>query len=266
MIKDLLNKYGAKPNKTLGQNFLTDKNILEKIIKSADLKKTDTVLEVGPGIGTLTQELAKNAGYVIAIEKDKTMCKILQETLAEFNNVKIIHGDILKIKKLEKFKNYKVVANIPYYLTSHLIREFLEAEQQPEFMVLMVQKEVAQRICSKPPDMSLLSVSVQFYADPKIISYVSKNCFWPSPKVDSAIIKIIPKFVGCPTSHKLFFKIAKAGFSHPRKQILGNLAGALKLDKNFVETWLQKNNINPAQRAETLSIEDWQNLASTIEK
>jgi len=276
-IKVILEKYGAKPSKGLGQNFLVDKNVLNKITETADIKPNDTVLEIGPGLGTLTQELAKRAGKVIAVEKDTTMIKILGETLQNYKNVEIIQDDILKIHPVIRQGalsndrvNYKVVANIPYYLTSPLIRKFLEADNQPSEMVLMLQKEVAQRICAKPPKMSLLAVSVQFYADAKIISYVSKNCFWPAPKIDSAIIKITPrsqtshKTVWNPTSHNLFFKIVKAGFSQPRKQLASNLAKELKIDKEKTALWLEKNNIEPTQRAETLSIEDWKNLANSV--
>ena len=308
IIKDLLSKYQTRPNKIMGQNFLIDKNVLDKIVQTAGLKPTDIVLEIGPGIGTLTQELATRAKQVVSIEKDKTMVEILKETLAGYKNVEVIYADILKIDfaslrgrseatdeaiqslyvrprlprrlrapRNDGIKNYKIIANIPYYLTSPLIRKFLETENKPDFMVLMVQKEVAQRICSKPPDMSLLSVSVQFYADPKIITYVSKNCFWPSPKVDSAIIKIIPRGQTsrprCPTSreagsrtfHDLFFRVVKAGFSHPRKQIAGNLSAGLKLSKEKIAKWLAENKIDPTQRAETLSINDWQNLAKTVD-
>jgi 16S rRNA (adenine1518-N6/adenine1519-N6)-dimethyltransferase len=272
-IKEILEKYEKRPSKGLGQNFLIDKNILQKIIKPANLKKEDTVLEIGPGLGTLTQELAKNAGKVIAIEKDKTMCEILRKTLAEFKNVEIINADVLKLKNFKlnsnlKFQisNYKVVANLPYYITSPVIRMFLESENPPNEMVLMLQKEVAQRICEKPGNMSLLAVSVQFYAKPEIISYVSKNCFWPSPKVDSAVIKITPfkansKFK---IQNSKFFTIVKAGFLHPRKQLAPNLAKELKFGREAVEAWLAKNNISPTQRAETLSIQDWQNLAKSF--
>ena len=271
-IKSLLNKYDSKPSKGLGQNFLIDKNVLSKIIEAAALKPTDVVLEIGPGIGTLTQKLAKNCKKVIAIEKDKTMVKILSEILKDFNNIKIINNDVLKIENWDliencklKIKNYKIVANIPYYITSPVIRKFLESENKPDFMVLMVQKEVAQRICAKPPNMSLLAVSVQFYAEPKIISYVSKNCFWPSPKIDSAIIKITPhKIVGHRESYNLFFKVVKAGFSHPRKQLASNLSKRFKMPKEKTPEWLLKNKIDPKQRAETLSIEDWKNLTNSI--
>lgn len=262
-IKNLLLKYETKPSKGLGQNFLIDKNILNKIIGTSDIKKTDAVLEVGPGIGTLTKELAQKAKKVIAVEKDRTMIKILKETLANFENVEVIKNDILRIEPPKE--KYKVVANIPYYLTSPLIRKFLEFKNPPQGIVLMIQKEVAQRICAKPPDMSLLAVSVQFYAEPKIISYVSKNCFLPAPKVDSSIIKITPiKTGGHRVSSDLFFKIVKAGFSHPRKQLAGNLSKALKLDKDRVKSWLLKNNLGPSQRAETLNLKDWINLSESL--
>ncbi len=274
IIKELFSKYEARPLKRLGQNFLIDKNVLQKIINAADLNKNDIVLEIGPGIGALTQELAKNTKKVIAIEKDKKMIEILKETLKDYKNAEVIYGDVLKILELEnylkitklKIKNYKVVANIPYYLTSPLIRKFLESKNPPQEIILMVQKEVAQRICSKPPDMNLLAVSVQFYAEPKIMNYVSKNCFWPAPKVDSAIIKIVP---GRRTSQELFFKVVRAGFSQPRKQLVNNLTtlkslNGVKLDKYKVADWLLKNNTNPNQRAETLSVSDWINLTQNF--
>ena len=270
-IKEILEKYEVKPSKSLGQNFLIDKNILNKIILAGNLTKEDVVLEVGPGVGTLTCELAKSAGKVIAIEKDHDMINILAETLKDFNNVHIIEGDALSLNPIPYTLDhkYKLIANIPYYLTSHLIRTFLEAENPPQEIVLLIQKEVAQRICAKPPEMSLLAVSVQFYAQAKIISYVSKNCFLPAPKVDSAIIRITPhKNDRLPMSigftPKEFFKIVKAGFSHPRKQLANNFCSALKLERTAVEGWLLKNNIKTTQRAETLSVGDWQNLANSF--
>jgi 16S rRNA (adenine1518-N6/adenine1519-N6)-dimethyltransferase len=277
-IKELLAKHETRPNKRMGQNFLIDRNVLNKIISASELTPNDVVLEVGPGIGTLTQELAKNAGKIIAVEKDKTMVEILKETLAGFNNVEVLESDILNFKF--QISNYKVIANIPYYLTSPLIRKFLEmtppAGGPPSEIILMIQKEVAQRICPSTslragakPRMSILSVSVQFYAEPKIISYVSKNCFWPAPKVDSAIIKIIPKTPGI--SGKMpgidrdsFFRVVKAGFSHPRKQLSGNLIKNLSLAKEKVNEWLAQNKIDPKQRAETLSVQDWKNLTNSL--
>lgn len=265
-IKDLLSKYDTAPTKYMGQNFLIDASVLNKIIATADLSPNDTVLEIGPGLGILTKALAENVKKVITIEKDRAMVEILKETIGNFKNVEILTQDILKFADYSLLtKNYKLVANVPYYITSPIIRMFLEAENQPEFMVLMVQKEVAQRICAKPNDMSLLAVSVQFYAKPEIISYISKECFWPAPKVDSAIIKITPLKDKKEVPSAIFFEIVKAGFSHKRKQLVNNLCilkskNGVTLDKYKVTQWLLENNLKPNQRAETLSIEDWVSL------
>jgi 16S rRNA (adenine1518-N6/adenine1519-N6)-dimethyltransferase len=265
-LKEILRKYETFPIKRFGQNFLIDKNVLRKILEAAELSKEDVVLEVGSGIGNLTIELAKRVKKVIAVEKDKRMIEILKENLKNFKNVEIVEGDIREIicAIVEKIaKDYKVVANIPYYLTSHLIRKFLELERKPKLIVLMVQKEVAQRICAKPPKMNLLAVSVQFYAKPKIVSYVSKNSFWPRPKVDSAIIKFEPKREKL-TEQNLFFKIVKAGFSHPRKQLINNLIKELKIEKEEIKNLLLKANVLPEKRAQELKIEDWKKLANLI--
>jgi len=270
IIKELLSKYETRPSKGLGQNFLIDKKVLEKIIKAADLKSTDTILEVGPGLGVLTQRLAEKSDRVVAIEKDETMIEVLKETVKDFNNVEVINDDILKFDiKPHISKKYKVVANIPYYLTSPLIRNFLESENPPQQIVLMIQKEVAQRICSQPPQMSLLAVSVQFYAEAKIESYVSKNCFWPAPKIDSAIIKITPNKKFNEIESDSFFAVVKAGFSHPRKQLVNNLSSlkslnGVKLTKEEISNWLAKNNIQANQRSETLNISDWINLTNSF--
>ena len=271
-IKRLLKKYNIYPSKRLGQNFLVDEGILKKIVEAAELSKNDIVLEVGPGIGNLTVELAKSVKKVIAVEKDQDLVRILKELLDcwKVRNVRIVEGDIRKIENCKlKIENcYKVVANIPYYLTSPLIRKFLEASNAPKEMILMVQKEVAQRICAKPPKMSILAVSVQFYAKPEIISFVSKKSFWPQPKVDSAIIKIKPLINADKRliNADLFLKTVKTGFSQPRKQLANNLSNGLKMDKGKVKNWLLKNGIQPTQRAETLTINDWTNLTKSFEK
>jgi len=249
-----------KPNKRLGQNFLVDKGAVFKIVETANISKNDVILEIGPGTGLLTKELVKKAKKVIAIEKDKKMADILNENLKDCKNIEIIIADILKINDfsawLSQAEKYKVVANIPYYATSPIIRKFLEIENPPELMVLTIQKEVAQRICAKPPNMSILSVSVQFYAEPKIISYISKNSFWPKPKVDSAIIKIIPHNI-YNINKDSFFKVVKAGFKQPRKQLVNNLLKGLKISRKEVEILLQKAGIEPKQRPETLSVQNW---------
>jgi len=269
-IKNLLKKYYIRPSKRLGQNFLVDKTAIKKIIKTANLSSEDIVLEIGPGIGVLTQGIAKKVKKVIAVEKDPKMDEILKETLKDLGNIEIIREDILKFQTLDRKDfptSYKVVGNLPFYLTAPVIRKFLELiEIQPQLMVLVVQKEVGQRIVAKPPRMNLLAVSVQIYAKPEIVSYISKKSFWPSPKVDSAIIKIVPRKPLLSTGTlpvSLFFKIVKAGFSQPRKQILNNLSKGLKLNKEEVKSWLLKNEIQPEQRAETLDIEEWIKLTNS---
>ena len=270
-IKKILRNNKVYPLKQLGQNFLIDKNILLKIINASFIKSKDVVLEIGPGLGILTQELAKKAKRVVAIEKDKRIINLLKERLSRFNNVKLINKDARYYNP--KIANYKVVANLPFGVAIPIIRKFLENKNQPKKMVLMVQKEVAQRICAQPPEMSLLAVSVQFYAKTKIVSFVSKKCFWPQPKVDAGIIEIIPKkpsgFLRVKKKDfkqfkKLFFKIVKAGFSQPRKQLVNNLSKVLKLDKEKTMTWLLKNKINPKTRAENLKIKDWISLTKTF--
>lgn len=267
-IKNLLKKYQIRPQKRFGQNFLIDKGVIKKIIEAANLKPKDIVLEIGPGIGNLTIELAKKVKKVIAIEKDPKMSEILKETLKDFQNVEIINADILKwdLESELPGARYKVVANLPYYIVSPVIRKFLETiKTRPQYMILMVQKEVGQRICAKPPDMNLLAVSVQFYAKPEIVNYVSKKSFWPQPKVDSAIIKITPKKPATrPGLVDLFFKIVKAGFSQPRKQLINNLSRSLKIERQEVKDWLLKNEIQPTQRAETLTIKDWLKLVKSF--
>jgi len=279
-IKALLNRYLVYPSKGLGQNFLIDKSVLKKIIKAAELTKKDVILEIGPGIGNLTRELAHKAKRIIAVEKDPKLARILKETLKEFKNIQIIQGDILKIQDT-RYKiqdTYKIVANLPFYIAAPVFRKFLEScKVQPCTMTLMVQKEVAQRICASPakvfakqkfrrampPKMNLLAVSVQFYAEPEIISYVSKKSFWPEPKVDSAILKITPSgkkstIVGILPEE--FFRVVKAGFSQPRKMLINNLVKQLKMEKGKIEKILQKNSISSSQRPETLTVKDWINV------
>ncbi len=283
-MRNLIKKYQIRPLKRLGQNFLIDKGAIKKIIRAANLGPKDIVLEIGPGLGALTQELAKKAKRVIAVEKDRRMVEILKETLKDFKNIEIIQGDILKIFNSQfSIFNYKIVGNLPFYLTAPVIRKFLEDEKPPKVMVLVVQKEVGQRIVTQPPDMNLLAVSVQFYAKPEIVSYISKKSFWPQPKVDSAIIKIVSRQLRkhsealrrersslrlrVPVSRQFrerFFRIVRAGFSQPRKQLINNLSKGLKIERERVKSWLLKNNIQPTQRAETLNIQEWISLVKSL--
>ncbi|PIS38676.1 MAG: ribosomal RNA small subunit methyltransferase A [Candidatus Nealsonbacteria bacterium CG08_land_8_20_14_0_20_43_11] len=270
-------KLAFRPQKMLGQNFLANRKILEKIAAGLELKKEETVLEIGPGTGNLTRFLAEKAGLVIAIEKDKRLYASLKETLKEDKNVRFLNGDALdadlgKLNQQFNLKNnYKVAGNLPFYISNPLIRKFLEEKLRPKLMVFLVQKEVAERICSQPPKMNLLAVSVQFYSQPEILGYVSKKHFWPRPKVDAAILKITPLAPALKTETEidLFFKIVKAGFSQPRKQIINNLFAGFKksqpgLCKEKIKTWLFKNNLQASQRAATLSLHDWVNLTLTL--
>ncbi len=255
-MKEIFKQYNIKPSKKLGQNFLVDRGVLKKIIHAANLNSDDIVLEIGPGLGVLTIELAKRVKKVIAIEKDRRMCEILKKVLKNYKNVEIINKDILDVGySTSHIETYKLVANLPYYITSPVIRKFLEAKNNPRLMILMVQKEVAQRICAQPPKMSLLSIAVQFYAKPEIISYVSKKSFYPQPKVDSAIIKIIPKPIP-KINIKKFFNLVKKGFSNKRKMLKNNL--------KIEESLLKDLGLNPKIRAENLSIKDWLKLFHKI--
>jgi 16S rRNA (adenine1518-N6/adenine1519-N6)-dimethyltransferase len=268
IIKELLQNQRFSPKKKLGQHFLINRAVSKKILKASGIQPGDVILEIGPGIGNLTQELAREARKVIAVEKDRKMIEVLEKTTKGFKNIKIIQGDILKINSGDydlKPGKYKIIANLPYYITSPVIRKFLESKNQPEKMVLMIQKEVAQRIVAKPPNMSLLAISVQFYAKPEIITFISKGSFWPQPKVDSAIIQITDIHKNKKVSRDNFFKIVKAGFSQPRKQIINNFIRGLKADRKKVEQWLFKNSINPERRAETLELQEWLELVGSFD-
>lgn len=264
-IKELLNQHGLRPLKRLGQNFLISSNVVDKVIATANLKPGNIVLEVGPGIGALTIEIAKKAKQVIAVEKDKKFANILGDILKSqsINNVKIINADILKYQNTNK--KYKLIANLPYNIATAVIMKFLEGKNPPQVMVVMLQKEVGQRICEKPPNMSKLAVFSQFYSRPEIVGYVSKRNFFPQPKVDSAILKITPlNDFRNKVDEKLFSKIVKAGFVHPRKQLVNNLSKDLALSRKQTEQWLSKNNVKPSQRAESLSLGNWVTLTKSF--
>jgi len=264
----LLRQSDLRARKGLGQHFLIDGGVLETVIAAAELDSDDLVVEVGPGLGILTRELAQRAGGVVAIELDDKLAALLEKTLASFNNVTIVNGDVLKIepKGLVKGRNYKVVANLPYYITSPALRHFLEAEAKPQTMVVMVQKEVAEAIAAKPGDMSLLSVGIQFYGEPKIITSVPAESFYPAPEVSSAILKInvYPKPV-VDVDEKGFFDTVRAGFAAPRKQLANSLAKGLGWEKSAVLPFLQKARVYPQRRAETLSIAEWAELWRVLE-
>lgn len=272
-IREVLDKFGFKFSKSLGQNFLIDGNIVRNIVKGAQVNKDDYVLEIGPGIGTLTEELALNAKKVVAVEIDRNLLPILDYTLSKHDNVEIVEGDILKINIHdlidEKLNGgpIKVVANLPYYVTTPIIARLIEEDLNIESITVMVQKEVAQRIVAPPGNKQYgsLTVFVNFYSDPEILLSVPKTVFMPQPKVDSAVIRLNMKEPPVDIDKKLFFKIVKAAFGQRRKTILNSLSNReLGLDKEQVKELLERSNISPKARAENLKIEDFIKICQTI--
>ena len=267
--KKFLRDHDLHARKGLAQHFLVDGSFLKKIIAAAGLTPADTVVEVGPGLGVLTLELAKVSGKVIAVELDQTLAGILKDSTSTSGNFTIINEDILKIDPAELVSGtrYKVVANLPYYITSAVIRHFLEASAKPSLIVLMVQKEVADVITAPPGEMSLLSVSVRLYGEPEIVAQVPASSFYPVPNVDSAVlkIKVYPQPVIKEQDIPDFFKVVKAGFSANRKQLVNSLSKRLELEKKDVITVLEKAGIDVRRRAETLTIAEWKKLLEAFQ-
>lgn len=228
---------------------------------AADLTRSDTVVEVGPGPGVLTDLIAEQAGRVIAVELDDRLIPLLREHFAGQPHVSIVHADILEVRpaELTEGRPYKVVANLPYYITSAVIRHLLESEPPPDVLVLTVQREVAERMVAQPPDMSLLALGVQFYCTGKVVAKIPAGAFYPVPKVDSAVVRLDrrPEPVAPDVDAERFFEVARAGFSQPRKQLRNSLAAGLGMTPARVEAWLERAGIDPKRRAETLTIGEW---------
>ena len=269
-VAALLRARGLYPKKGLGQNFLTDPVALSRILNAADLSPEDRVVEVGAGVGTLTRPLAERAGRVVAVELDQRLVDILRERLAGQSNVRIIQGDILNILDPGfPHLGYKVVANLPYYITSAILRHFLEKAPRPRLMVITVQRQVAQRIVAGPGEMSLLAVSVQFYGRPRIVARIPAGAFYPVPKVDSAVVRID---VGQEPTVALaegldaaaFFRVARAGFGQRRKKLRNSLSAGLGLPVARLEEALLEAGVSPARRAETLSLPEWARVTEAI--
>lgn len=274
---EIIKKYGFKMTKSLGQNFLINENILDKIIESADISSDDVVLEIGTGIGTLTQRLCENAKKVIAVEIDRNLIPILNETLSNYDNITIINKDILKTDINEELKNLsinqkiKVVANLPYYITTPIIMKVLEDKVNVDCMVLMLQKEVADRMNASPStkDYGSLSIAVQYYCDTAIVCKVPKSSFIPEPNVDSLVLKLVvnEKRKVDISNEDLFFKIVRGSFSKRRKTILNSLSNYEDLgDKDKIQKLLEISGIDSKRRGETLSIYEFANLAKNYEK
>lgn len=269
-LSALLQRHDLHLKKSLGQNFLADPVHLQRIVAAAELTRADTVIEVGPGAGTLTARLAQAAGQVIAVELDQRLLPLLAETLRPYDNVTIIHGDILQLDPaalaapfLSSGRGFKVVANLPYYITSAAIRHLLTAAARPELLALTIQREVAQRIVAQPPEMSLLAISVQFYSRPEIVARIPAGAFYPPPKVDSAILRLRP-WPAPPVvvpDDAAFFRVARAGFSQRRKQLRNSLRSGLELPQDAVDALLHAAEVDGQRRAETLTLAEWARLA-----
>jgi 16S rRNA (adenine1518-N6/adenine1519-N6)-dimethyltransferase len=271
----LLRRSGIRIKKNLGQHFLIDEEILELILSTAELTGRDIIVEIGPGLGILTEELCRRAGRVIAVEIDDRLAIKLNRRLSGYHNLTVINGDILKIPLPELFteagivsSGFKVVANLPYYITSPVLRHFLESDLKPEMMVVMVQKEVAEEIAARPGKMSLLSLGIQLYGQAEIVKNVPAECFYPEPAVDSALLKIVPHRISPIdiTDTGKFFSFVKAGFSTARKQLVNSLSNGLGISKSDVQELLDHAGITARRRAETLSLEEWAHLWRVYEE
>jgi len=268
-VRGQLRNAGLRARKGLGQHFLIDKSVRDIIIDAAELSSSDIVLEVGPGLGVLTEELVKKASRVIAVELDHNLALRLGHKLTSQHNFELINSDILELdlrKVLKKTAEYKVVANIPYYITSPILHYFMRSKLKPLLMVVMVQEEVARAIAAKPGDMSFLSVSLQVYSRPEVVCRVPANSFYPPPKVESAVVRfrILDEPAVTVDDMQCFLKIVQAGFAAPRKQLRNSLALGLNIEPVNAVKILEKAGLNPKRRAETLTLGEWQDLYSCV--
>ena len=264
----LLWKHKIRPNRRLGQSFLVDHKALVKVVAAADLTGEETILEVGAGLGALTCRLAEIARRVIAVEVDQRLLPLLREVISKYENVQLVHGDILELDltTLIDEGEYAVIANIPYNITSALLRYLLEAEKSPDRMVLTVQHEVAERIVAHPGSLSLLAVSVQIYGKARIAARIPAEAFYPKPKVDSSVLRVDvhPKPIVTQELIPTIFRLARAGFSQKRKQLRNALAGGLHVSPSVVMAWLEKAAIPSKARAQELGLDAWAQLAQVV--
>jgi 16S rRNA (adenine1518-N6/adenine1519-N6)-dimethyltransferase len=270
-VRRMLSRAGIRPRKSLGQNFLIAEGALARVAAAADIQTEDVILEIGAGVGSLTRHLAARARRVVAVEIDPLLLPLLRTALLEYSNVTVVQGDILALPVGQLVESaapghYKVAANIPYYITSAIIRYLVESIPSPSRMVLTVQKEVGDRICARPGKMSLLALSVQYYGTPTIVGSIPAEAFYPSPKVDSAIVNV--DLISSPArdveSSGWMFHVARAGFSQKRKMLRNTLAAGLAISARDAEGYLALSGVDPKRRAETLSVDEWVKLAETI--
>jgi len=264
-IRFLLRQHSLRPKKELGQNFLVDDIYLLRIIEAAEVSEDDEVLEIGAGVGSLTRYLCLHAGRVTAVELDADLIPILSDVLESYDNLKIVEGDIMQLKPeyLVIAPGYKIVANIPYYLTSNLIRRLLEADLKPTRLALTVQKEVAERICAEAGEMSLLSLSVQVYGDAHIALEIPAGAFFPIPDVDSAllVVELLPEPRISPDNLDAFFQLSKSAFAQKRKMLHNSLAAAPGIDKDGAQLLLDEAGIDGRRRPQTLALAEWETLS-----
>jgi len=267
--KLLLKQTRLRPDKLKGQNFCVDEKVLQDMVLTAGLKKNETVLEVGPGFGFLTEKLLQACGRVIAVELERSLADLLKKSSGLYENLEVIGGDILKLDISKIIAGpYKIAANLPYSITSFFLKKFLTAKAKPESMTLLVQREVAERICARPGVMSLLALSVQLYAKPEIIKKIDSSSFWPQPKVISAIIKIeeIRDFPFAEqVEEKVFWQIIKAGFCARRKTLENNLSNSFHLDKAKVKKIIEKAGLLSKVRPQELNLDSWLKIAITMQ-
>lgn len=266
--KSLLERHHIDPKKSLGQNFLWDDNLLARIVEAGEVTAADAVLEIGPGVGALTHHLAQAAGRVVAVELDNRLMPLLRRELAPFPHVELVHGDILEqdLDALFGDQPYKIIANVPYYITGAILRQALAARNKPVLMVLTVQKEVAERISAEPPHMSLLSVTTQFYGATRLVHVLKAGAFWPRPEVDSAIVTIdLRARAGVDSADEaLFLRLVKAGFAQKRKQLHKNLR-ALNWSRETIDGVLAQAGVDGTRRAETLALTEWAALTAAAQ-
>lgn len=261
--EQICNQYGIKPKHKHGQNFLIDEGVYECIIEAADIKPDETILEVGPGLGFLTERLAAKAKKVITVEIDPDICRILPLRLGEegITNVELINADILSLPDLPPFD--KIVANLPYNISARFLRYFLSGPVRPKSLVLMLQKEVVERICAQPPEMSILACAVQYYAKPTYLETVAREAFWPAPQVTSALVRIDvnPEMLD-KQAEKMLFQLIKIGFAAKRKMLKNNLAAGFRISTSEAEERLLQSGVLPNARAQELSLADWERLGT----
>ena len=257
-LKTALDLAGIRPRKDLGQHFLVDRPSLEAIMAAAQLTQADTVLEIGPGLGVMTEALASAAGRVIAVETDQILAELLRRRQPA--NLEVVEQDILQFDLRVLPPGYKVVANIPYYLTSKIFRLLMESPNPPKVMSMLVQKEVAERVAAAPGKLSILALSVQYYGRPEVVSIVERHKFWPAPEVDSAIIRVEVTGPAFPADEQKLFRLFKAGFGEKRKQLKNSLSGGLNITPQAAADLLQEAAIPVSARAQELDLPTWEKL------